>query len=120
MLPDGEWRQYHATCSIGLEALEDSVTLGTVTGLKWLITGPGDGVDIYLDGVSIDYYTRNRDWAPGANLRIEELHTLPVNLNLKNAPAGGTVEIKMEKNSFPFGGKFGIDLLSEDVLNTLF
>ena len=29
-------------------------------------------------------------------------------MSIKNAPENGQVEIKMDKNPFPFGGKFGI------------
>ena len=84
MIPDNKWRQYHATCNIA-NAVRDSPKVdrvGLVDRIKWYITGPNAGIDVYIDDVSVNYYERNRDWVSGADLRIEELRTQPVTLRI--------------------------------------
>ena len=138
MIPDGKWRQYHATCNIGREIKNPSkecITgdcegdgdgtepIGDIKAIKWFIrtrptwNGPGDGIDISLDQVEVKPFVRNRDWVAGANLRIRELRTQPVKFNVVDAPAGSTLEIKMKKNLYPFGGKFGWDQYALDGIN---
>ena len=83
--------------------------VGTVKSLRWHVTGPNNGIDIYLDDVFVGVYQRNRDWVPGANLRIKELRTRPVEFQILGAPEGVTLDIEMTKQPYPFGGKFGWD-----------
>ena len=111
MIPDGKWRQYHATCNLALAIQDDPDVekVGTVKSIRWSVTGPANGIDIYMDDVFVGVYERNRDWVPGANLRIEELRTLPVQFEITGAPPGVTLDIEMTHQPYPFGGKFGRD-----------
>ena len=105
MIPDGQWRQYHSVFNIQEEANEDSVTVGKINSIKYYITGPGAGVDIYLDGVQFNYYERDRSWVPGANLRINELRT-SVGLDSICTQSGqslnGELRILIKTESSPF------------------
>ena len=47
----------------------DAEVLGTVISIDLIIYGPLAHIDMYLDNVRFDYYTRDRSWVPGANLR---------------------------------------------------
>jgi len=47
--------------------------LGIIESIKWVLFGPSDLVDVYIDNVELDYYQRDTDWIQGANLRIQEL-----------------------------------------------
>ena len=129
--PDNQWRQYHATMLVdGMFTGEDwsttftperkrrndSPTLGTVMAARWGIkfadmqynSFPADdpGIDMYLDYVKFSQYSRDRSWVDGANERIKELRTMPVQLNVINAPVGATVDIEQLNGTFPWGSKF--------------
>ena len=111
MIPDNKWRQYHATCNIA-NAVRDSPKVdkvGLVDRIKWYITGPTAGVDVYIDDVSVNYYERNRDWVTGADLRIEELRTQPVTLRIHGERPSGKAKIPVDikwKDIFHFSYRF--------------
>ena len=102
MIPDNKWRQYHATCNIA-NAVRDSPKVdkvGLVDRIKWYITGPNAGVDVYIDDVSVNYYERNRDWVTGADLRIKELRTQPVTFRIHGEQPPGKAKIHFDKWNF--------------------
>ena len=47
---------------------------------EFFVAGADAGMDIYVDGVTLDKFQRNRDWVPAANLRINELRKMNVNI----------------------------------------
>ena len=47
----------------------DDETFEKVVSIDLIIYGPLGHIDMYLDDVRFDYYTRDRSWVPGANLR---------------------------------------------------
>ena len=72
------------------------------------------GVDIFLDDVSFGYYRRSRNWVAGANLRIAELRTQPINFKvLGQKPKGAKLKISMREQPFPFWAKFGMEQYEE-------
>ena len=64
------------------------------------------GIDMYLDHVKFSQYSRDRTWVDGANERIKELRTMPVQINVINAPIGATVDIEQLNGTFPWGAKY--------------
>jgi len=62
-----------------------------------MIQGRGIGIDWYIDNFRVKYYSRNRDWVTGANLRIDEFRKRPVNWVVSNAPPGSTLQVEMIK-----------------------
>ena len=137
-IPDGQWRQYHATLHIGLmfagedwvsasvpdrkrrnteECFEDCNGIGKVNSVKWRFfmddtpynTYSTTNIDFHLDGLWIDYYKRDRTWEDGANERIRELRTMPHKINVIDAPPGATLDIEMLNQPYPFGAKFTWD-----------
>jgi len=121
MIPDNKWRRYHATCQIGnyvdgynYETADDLIErLGEIISLRLIIEGPSNGINLYIDDVKFEYFERNRDWVAGADLRIKEFRTRPVEIEIENAPTESELEIKMIKNSFPFGGRMNSDLFAD-------
>ena len=112
MIPDNKWRQYHATCNILRKTWDKSEvkTLGEIENISIWITGPNAKINIGLDHFQVDYYKRGKDWISGADLRIRELRTEPVEISVNGVKSPGSkLKIKMNKNHFPFGGKFGMD-----------
>ena len=112
MIPDNQWRQYHATCNILRKTWDkkEVKTLGLIENVSLWITGPNAHIDIDLDDLRVDYYKRSRNWVSGADLRIRELRTEQVDIVISGEkPAGSQLRISMTKNDFPFGGKFGMD-----------
>ena len=97
ILTDNQWREFSATCEIDKMVRDDSniEQIGKLIGAEIEIGSPGMGFDWYIDNVRVKYYERNRDWVAGANLRIEEFRTRPVNLVVSNATPGSTLHVEM-------------------------
>ena len=116
VIPDMTWRQYYTNCIIpnapGFEShntiVGDSAAenVGVIHKLTVGLNGAKAGVDWYIDNFKVSIFERNRDWVSGANLRIEEIRTRPVDLVLKNAPEGSTLEVKQARSKFGWGGRY--------------
>ena len=46
--------------------------LGEIISLRFIIEGPSDGINLYIDNVKFEYFQRDRAWVTGADLRIKE------------------------------------------------
>ena len=100
MIPDNKWRQYHATCNVLRKTWDkkEVKTLGEIENISIWITGPNAKIDIGLDDFQVDFYKRAKDWVSGADLRIRELRTEPVEISVNGVkPAGSKLKIKMRR-----------------------
>ena len=85
--------------------------------MRLMIQKPDPGVTVYLDGVSVTNYVRDRSWRTAAELRTQELRTQKVSLNVQDERTK-SVEVKMTRNGFPFGGTINKFMMADEYQRT--
>ena len=62
--------------------------LGSVVSARFYISGladdSGNFLDYYIDNVKLDTFSRDRSWLNSANLRIDQIRKVDLNIGLTN------------------------------------
>lgn len=78
-IPDGKWQHWEANC----DPIEDD--LGLVETATLFISGlehrDGTFMDYYVDDVQLDWWTRDQSWVEAANLRIDDIRKIDLQIN---------------------------------------
>ena len=80
--PDGEWQYMESNCD------PIPTGLGSIVNARYYISGladdTGNFLDYYIDNVKLDTFSRDRSWINAANLRIDDIRKVDLNIGMTN------------------------------------
>ena len=112
-VPDGLWQHWEANC----DPLDDS--LGTIETATLFISGlehkDGTFMDYYVDDVKLDWWARDQSWVPAANLRIDDIRKIDLEINTAGRTDVASIDIKMKKADYVWGATMDKFMMNGEV-----
>ena len=112
-IPDGQWQHWEANC----DPIEDN--LGLIDTATLFISGlehrDGTFMDYYVDDVKLDWFVRDQSWVPAANLRIDDIRKIDLEINTAGRGDVASIDIKMKKADYVWGATMDKFMMNGEV-----
>ena len=72
-------------------------------------------MDYYVDDVKLDWFVRDQSWVPAANLRIDDIRKIDLEINTAGRDDVSSIDIKMKKADYVWGATMDKFMMNGEV-----